>query len=79
MGSMVKCKNCETVLHSMYRHDFQACKCEEDKDRIFVDGGFDYGRFGGYPENMEHINHTHPNKENLHEVILTDTMYASLL
>lgn len=80
MGTMIKCRNCGVVLHSMYRHDFQSCKCVEDEKRVFVDGGFDYGRIGGFPENIEIIQHTHQkNMEGKDEVIVVDTMYASLM
>lgn len=68
MGSMIQCTRCKTVLHSMFRHDFQGCKCEEH--HVCVDGGFDYGRFVGEPQYMKHIAHTHPNKSDRFEVAL---------
>ena len=82
MGGMIKCKNCETVLHSLYTHDFQSCECDREEDSVFVDGGFDYTRIGGYPENIEMIEHIHTNpkgKGGKDEIILTDTMLASLM
>lgn len=36
------CKNCYTLMHSKYRHDFKSCECGE----CFVDGGDDYFRYG---------------------------------
>lgn len=39
----VKCKKCEDILFSFYRHDFKSCRCEES----FIDGGFDYIRYNG--------------------------------
>ena len=40
----IKCLQCNTVLESKYRHDFQCCGCE---NQTFVDGGYDYSRVGG--------------------------------
>lgn len=40
----VKCKKCEDIITSVYRHDFRRCKCGS----IFIDGGNDYVRMG-YP------------------------------
>lgn len=37
-----KCRLCEDVIESKYRHDFVTCKCGE----IFVDGGPVYLRRG---------------------------------
>lgn len=39
----IKCKKCEDILFSFYRHDFKSCRCEES----FIDGGFDYSRYNG--------------------------------
>lgn len=41
----VRCKKCNDVIQSTYRHDFKRCKCGS----IFVDGGSDYLRIG-WPE-----------------------------
>lgn len=46
-----RCKVCNTVIESKHRYDFVMCKCES----IFVDGGNDYWRSGGMPENFERI------------------------
>ena len=40
----IKCLQCNTVLESKHRHDFQCCGCE---NQTFVDGGYDYSRVGG--------------------------------
>lgn len=37
-----RCRLCDTIVESKYRHDFQACKC----GKMFVDGGKDYIRRG---------------------------------
>lgn len=42
--SKVKCLQCNTILESKFRHDFQICGCENS---TFVDGGNDYCRIGG--------------------------------
>lgn len=36
----IKCKKCEDVIKSTYRHDFKMCSCEV----VGVDGGHDYLR-----------------------------------
>lgn len=36
----VRCKTCEDVIESTYRHDFKQCSC----GRVAVDGGHDYLR-----------------------------------
>ncbi len=40
----VRCKKCDTVLISRFRHDFQQCNCDNE---TFTDGGNDYKRYGG--------------------------------
>ena len=37
-----------TILESKHRHDFVSCSCES----IFIDGGTDYIRAGGRPEDF---------------------------
>lgn len=39
------CLECDTVIESKFRHDFQECKCKA----LFVDGGRDYQRIGWTP------------------------------
>ena len=39
----IKCLQCNTVLESKYRHDFQSCQCS---NQAFVDGGLSYVRLG---------------------------------
>jgi hypothetical protein len=46
LSSKIKCKHCESIIESTYRHDFQQCNC----GKIFIDGGLDYQRFGFPPE-----------------------------
>lgn len=43
-----KCAKCGDVIESMHRHDFKTCSCES----IFVDGGKEYIRCGGSPDNF---------------------------
>lgn len=78
MGGMIKCKNCGTIIHSVYRHDFQACKCIRPENACYVDGGFDYTRIGGHPENIELVEHKHLNKENLNEITIDNTVLCDL-
>jgi len=46
-----KCLKCGDVIESKYRHDFVECSC----GAIFVDGGHDYFRRGGNPEDIEDL------------------------
>ena len=46
-----RCRKCDTVVESTYRHDFVPCKC----GAIFVDGGLAYLRAGGNPEDFESL------------------------
>ena len=46
-----RCRKCDTVIESRHRHDFVWCKCQA----IFVDGGLDYIRAGGNPEDFESL------------------------
>ena len=39
----VQCPNCKDVIYSRARHDFHDCSCGQS----FIDGGFDYCRYGG--------------------------------
>ena len=49
-----RCKKCGDVIESEYRHDFVTCTC----GAISVDGGDDYSRRVGNPEDFEEINNT---------------------
>jgi hypothetical protein len=42
----VVCKICGDTIFSRARHDFRKCSC----GKTFVDGGFDYIRYGGEAE-----------------------------
>lgn len=46
-----RCRKCDDVIESKFRHDFQSCSC----GAIFVDGGLDYCRRGGNPEDFEEL------------------------
>lgn len=48
LASKVKCKKCGDVIESRTVHDFNTCKC----GKTFIDGGFDYQRLGGEPEDV---------------------------
>jgi len=49
-----KCKKCGDVIESKYRHDFVTCTC----GAISVDGGNDYWKRSGNPEDFEEMNDT---------------------
>ena len=40
----VKCLKCNDILVSYRRHDYKTCSCSNE---TMVDGGLDYGRYGG--------------------------------
>ncbi len=42
--SKAKCLECNTILESKHRHDFQSCECP---NALFIDGGDSYLRIGG--------------------------------
>lgn len=46
-----KCLKCEDIIESRHVHDFRMCKCQS----IFVDGGIDYIRRGGNPNDIEDL------------------------
>lgn len=54
-----KCKKCHDTIESTHRHDFKFCKCQS----IYVDGGKEYLRRGGNPDDMidlcEYVNNEH--------------------
>lgn len=50
IANRARCKKCGTVLESKHRHDFVACRCGN-----FVDGGLDYLRRGGNPDDLEDL------------------------
>ena len=47
----IRCKKCGDIIESKYTHDFQQCKC----GACFVDGGLEYQRIGGYPDEIENL------------------------
>ena len=51
MRNRARCKKCNDVIESKYRHDFIWCKCKA----IFLDGGNDYFRAGGDLESIERL------------------------
>jgi hypothetical protein len=51
MRNRVKCKQCGDVIESLLRHDWVQCRCHA----IFTDGGQDYIRRGGNPEDFIEI------------------------
>ena len=45
----IRCKKCGDIIESNSIHDFKECSC----GACFVDGGHEYLRFGGDPEDFE--------------------------
>jgi hypothetical protein len=48
MINKIQCRKCNDIIESTHRHDFKFCKCKS----VFVDGGRDYIRRGGDPNDM---------------------------
>lgn len=46
-----QCVRCGDTIESKHRHDFQSCSC----GAIFVDGGLEYVRRGGNPEDFRDL------------------------
>jgi len=44
----IKCLKCGDIIESVSRHDFKSCSC----GAVCVDGGKDYLRRCGYPEDF---------------------------
>ena len=55
MRNQAKCKKCKQIIESKTRHDFVSCKC----GAISVDGGHDYIRRVGWPQDFEEITDEH--------------------
>lgn len=49
--NIIRCKKCGDIIESKSVHDFQMCRCES----CYVDGGHDYIRIGGNPEDIEQL------------------------
>ena len=47
----IRCRKCGDVIESTHRHDFVRCSC----GAVSVDGGNDYWRVVGEPEDVERI------------------------
>ena len=48
-ANRVRCKKCGEVIESRSVHDFKQCRC----GAVYTDGGLDYIRRGGDPDQME--------------------------
>ena len=64
----VKCLNCSEILVSYHRHDYKTCQCENE---TMVDGGLDYGRYGGKDLSLVETNYLYDDEpfEKIREVI----------
>lgn len=49
-----RCRKCGDEIESRHRHDFVRCSC----GAIYVDGGREYQRWGGWPEDFEDLSET---------------------
>lgn len=59
----IRCKICGEIVESESRHDFAVCKCwrESNGERgVACDGGLEYLRRVGNPENYEELSETRP-------------------
>lgn len=44
----IQCRLCNSIIYSAHRHDYRSCRC----GAVAVDGGMDYLRRVGDPENI---------------------------
>ena len=51
LRNAIKCNHCGEVIESKHAHDFKSCKC----GCVHVDGGLEYLRWGGDPEDYEDL------------------------
>ena len=49
----IKCKKCGDIIESYHVHDFKWCSCKS----VAIDGGREYLRRLGYPEDYEELSH----------------------
>ena len=49
--NIIRCKKCGDIIESKSVHDFQVCSCGS----CYVDGGHEYIRIGGNPEDIEQL------------------------
>lgn len=61
MRNWSKCAKCGDVVESKHRHDFVRCKC----GAIAVDGGNDYHRCVGNPDDFLDPDTNHPKYSNI--------------
>lgn len=47
----LSCKHCGDVIFSRARHDMRGCTC----GKVCIDGGFDYIKVSGFPQDMEFV------------------------
>lgn len=62
----IRCKVCGEILESKHRHDWVCCSCFKESGGtrgVFVDGGCDYVRIGGDPNDWENLCETRPYTE----------------
>jgi len=61
----IVCPSCQMEMYSRARHDFHGCKCG-----TFVDGGFDYVRYGwpnGFDKPTTHIRYVAATRQELYD------------
>jgi len=51
LKNRIRCRKCGDTIESTYRHDFKWCSC----GAVAVDGGLDYLRRLGEPDDAEEI------------------------
>lgn len=59
----IRCKICGEVLESNHVHDWVCCSCFKESSGTkgcFVDGGHEYRRIGGDPNDWEDLSETRP-------------------
>lgn len=66
----IRCLRCNTVAESKWGHDFHPCEC----GAVYADGGKDYLRRVGKPEDYVDISEYEPDEEEAQDVDLENNL-----
>ncbi|MDF9507249.1 hypothetical protein P5808_30140 [Bacillus cereus] len=58
----IQCKKCGDVIESRFSHDFKYCSC----GAIAIDGGLDYARITGEPEDVLDLHEWEDESKDVH-------------
>lgn len=64
--------SCGEILESRHRHDYKTCSCEQS---TMIDGGLDYGRYGGV--DLDKVKHLHIYDNAPHELLRDECTWGT--